>query len=245
MIVLICILKLNNCSIWLDLSNIKEHFVDLLVVVGVGSTKVIALPDGFFHLQAVNNTKCNISYINWLYLCIHTVNLPIHSVEHLHLHAPLCRYSWILMKQINHVSGPHNRHIRTDRFNFLFTNPFSSKSNARRIRISSCSTNIDKSLDVVRVLDCLCNGDGNIDVSIFKVLLLLHVNFWSYSRDNNVWLFHCKFTFSHTCEVLKSNELFVTQISCCFQLFDSIIPNRSRLSVWIDALWAHSCKAAT
>ena len=128
MIVFISIFKFDNRCIWFDLSNIKEHFINFLVSVSVWSTQIVSLSFSFLHFKAVKNSKSNVSNINGLNLCIHTINLPVHSVEHFHLHTPFSCDCWILMKEIEDKCWTNNSYIWIDSLDFLFTNPFGSKT---------------------------------------------------------------------------------------------------------------------
>ena len=97
MVVLVSVLKFNGSGVWFDLGDIKEHLVYLLVSVDVWATKVVGLSNSFFHLQTVHDCECDISNVHGLHFGIHSFDLPVHAVEHLHLHAPLGSDSWVLM----------------------------------------------------------------------------------------------------------------------------------------------------
>ena len=70
------ILEWSRRHIWLDLANVKEHLVDLLVYVSMGTTQIIRFSNRFFHLQKVKDGKSNIIGENRLNVCIHTLDLP-------------------------------------------------------------------------------------------------------------------------------------------------------------------------
>lgn len=89
MVVIVRIFEINNGCVGFDLANVEEHLVDFFVGVGVRATQIVTLPNGFLHFEAVGDGKGHICDINRLHLVGHPLNLPIHSVEHLHLHAPL------------------------------------------------------------------------------------------------------------------------------------------------------------
>ena len=128
MVVLVGVLKFDSGGVRLDLGDIEEHFVDFLVGVNMWAAEVVGLSNSLFHLQAVHNSKCNISDIHWLYFGVHSFNLPVHAVEHFHLHAPLGSNSWVLMQQINYVSWANNSNIWENCFHFLFTDPLRSET---------------------------------------------------------------------------------------------------------------------
>jgi hypothetical protein len=88
MIVLKSILILDYSSVRLYSSRVEELFVDFLIGVDMGTTELVSLPNSFFHFQAVEDGKSNIINEDRLDLAIHAFDEPIHSVEHLHLHAP-------------------------------------------------------------------------------------------------------------------------------------------------------------
>lgn len=92
------------------------------------TTEIVGLSYCFFHFQTVHDCKRNISDINWLYFGVHSFNLPVHSVEHFHLHAPFCCNGRILMEQIDYVRRSNNSNIRENCLDFLLTNPLGSQS---------------------------------------------------------------------------------------------------------------------
>jgi len=126
MVVVICILKLNYRSVWLNLTNIKEHLIDLLICVCVWSTKIITLSNSLFHLKTIHGSKSYINTVNWLHLSILSFNYPVHPIEHLHLHAPFTCDSWILIHQVKHHRWSQYCHIWIDCFDLLLTNPLGS-----------------------------------------------------------------------------------------------------------------------
>ena len=95
---LIGIFKLDFSCVWLDLCHIKEHLVDLTVRVSERTTQIVALTNGLFHLQSINDSKSHIVSVDWLDLGVHVLNQPVHPVEHFHLHAPLGRKSRVLVQ---------------------------------------------------------------------------------------------------------------------------------------------------
>ena len=104
MVVLVDIFKFHHCRVRLYLSNIEKHLIDLTVGVSVGTSQVIGLADSLFHFEAIDNSKSYIIDEHWLDLTVHAINYKVHSVEHLHHHAPLGRYGWVLVDQIEDVS---------------------------------------------------------------------------------------------------------------------------------------------
>jgi len=114
----------GNCSgVRLDLSRVKEHLVDFLVGVSVGTTQIVGLTNSLLHLKAVHDSKSNIRDEDWLNLGVHTFNLPVHPVEHLLVHAPLGGNRWVLVQQVHHVGWSKDRNIGADCLDFLLTNP--------------------------------------------------------------------------------------------------------------------------
>ena len=71
-----CLLKWHSRDIRFDLTNIEEHVVDLLVGVSMRTAQVVALADGFLHLEAVVNGKRDVIVENRLHLAFHALNLP-------------------------------------------------------------------------------------------------------------------------------------------------------------------------
>ncbi len=98
MIVFVCVFKFDCCGVGFNLSDVEKHFVDLLVGVGVRTAQIVGLPNSFFHFETVHDCQCHIGDVNRLYLRVHSVNLPVHAVEHFHLHAPFRGDGWILME---------------------------------------------------------------------------------------------------------------------------------------------------
>lgn len=113
-VVLVSLLEGHSCCVGLDLSDVEEHLVDLLVSVSVRTTEIVRLADSLLHLDAVHDCEGNISNVDRLNFSVHTFDLPVHPVEHLHVHTPLSSDSWVLMKQVNDVGGSDNGHIRVD-----------------------------------------------------------------------------------------------------------------------------------
>lgn len=128
MVILVCVFKFYGCGVWLDLSDVEEHFVDFLVRVDVWATKIVGLSNRFLHFKAVHDCECNVSNVYGLYFSIHSFDLPVHTVKHLHLHAPLGSKSWVLMQKINDIRWTNNSHIRVNGLYLLFADPLSSKT---------------------------------------------------------------------------------------------------------------------
>lgn len=183
MIVFVSLFKFDCCSVWFDLSDIEEHLVYFLISVCVRSTEVVRLSDCFFHLNAVHNCKCDISDVNGLYLCVHAFNLPIHSVEHFDLHAPLCCDRWVLVQKINDISGSNNCNIWEDCLYFLFTYPFGSQASRLWVGICSCGRDVNESLQVLAVFSGFCNRHRNSNVCVFEIFFLL-VEYFRTNRAN-------------------------------------------------------------
>lgn len=90
--------ELDFSCVWLDLSHVKEHLVDLTVRVGERTAQIVALTDCLLHFQGVNDSKGHIVSVNRLHLGVHVFNQPVHPVEHFHLHAPLSSHSRVLVQ---------------------------------------------------------------------------------------------------------------------------------------------------
>ena len=60
MSVVVGILKLHSGHVWLDLADVKEHLVNLIVLVDVGTAKIVTLSDGLIHLKAVHDSESDI-----------------------------------------------------------------------------------------------------------------------------------------------------------------------------------------
>jgi hypothetical protein len=122
-VVLVGILEFDGGGIGFDLGYVEEHFVNFLVGVGVGASQIVRLSDCLLHFEAVHDSKRYIGDIDGLYQRIHSFNLPVHSVEHFHLHAPFGGDRRILVQKVHDVSWSHDGHIREDGFDFLFSDP--------------------------------------------------------------------------------------------------------------------------
>ena len=126
MIVFISVFKFNCCCVWFDLSNVEEHFVDFLVGVNVRSTKIVGLSYGFLHFKTVHDCKGDISNVDRLHFGIHSLNLPVHTIKHFHLHAPLGGDSLILMQEVDNICRTNNSYIRINCLYLLFADPLGS-----------------------------------------------------------------------------------------------------------------------
>jgi len=102
--------------------------VNLLVSVLVRTSKIVRLANSLFHFKTVHSSKGNIRGVNWGDLSVHAINLPVHTIEHLHLHHPFTSQSGGLMQQVDHHSGTKNSHIGVDSLNFLLTNPLGAET---------------------------------------------------------------------------------------------------------------------
>ena len=142
---------MNHGSVGFNLRDVEEHFVDLLVVVDVRASQVVALAFSFFHFEAVHNCKGDIGDKHWLYLCIHAVDLPVHAVEHLHVHAPLGCDGWVLMQQINHISGSKDSNVGVNCLHFLLANPFGAQTFRLTIGVSASSRDVYEALHVLAI----------------------------------------------------------------------------------------------
>lgn len=88
-VVLISIFQFYKSCVGFDACKIEELFVDFLISISVRATEVVALTYCLIHLQALNHCQSDIVNKDWLDLRVHAFNLPVHPVEHLHLHTPL------------------------------------------------------------------------------------------------------------------------------------------------------------
>jgi len=224
-VVLVGHLKWHGGSVWLDVSVVEEHLVDFLVGVGVWTAQIVGLTDGFLHLQAVHDGEGNITHVDWLNLGIHALNLPVHSVEHLHVHAPLGGEGWILMKQVHHVCWTQDGHIWADSLDLLLTNPLGAKTLGLRVGIGTSCGDVDESLDFVRVLDSFGNGHWDSNVRVLEVLLLLVENLRADATDDNIRVTDSVLNFSLRGEIIESDEALVTQISCGLQFLKTVVPD--------------------
>ena len=177
MIVLVCVLQLHRGGVGLNLSDVEEHFVNFLVGVGMGTAQIIGLSDCLLHFQTVHNGKRHIGNVDWLYQCVHSFYLPVHTVEHFHLHAPFGGDSWVLMQQVHDVSRADDCYIRVDSLYFLLSDPLGTQTSGLRVGVSTSCRDINESLYVFAVFGSLRDRHWNSNVGIFKILLLLVENF--------------------------------------------------------------------
>ena len=137
MVIVVDVFHGNSCHIRFDLANVKEHFINFLILVSVWATKIIAFTNSLFHLQTIKNGESNIVSKDWLNCCVHTFYLPKHSVKHLHMHTPFGCNCYVRVKSLYHVSGSQDGYIWADSFDFLLPNPLGSQASALRVRIST------------------------------------------------------------------------------------------------------------
>ena len=147
-VVVVGVLQGHSRHIRFDLTDIKEHLVNLLVSVRVRPAQIVALSNRFLHLQAVKDGQSDVIGKDRLDISIHSLNLPKQSVEHLHVHAPLGCNRHVRVKALHHVGRSQDSHIRADRFNLLLTDPLGAKTPALRVRISTCCRHIHEALDL-------------------------------------------------------------------------------------------------
>ena len=127
-LVVVCVLKGYRRHVRFDLADVKEHLIDFLVLVSVWASELVRLADSLLHLDAVHDGESNIVGEHRLDLAVHTLNLPHHSVEHLHVHAPFGSNRRIRVDSLDHIGGPDDGDIGADSLDFLFANPFRAET---------------------------------------------------------------------------------------------------------------------
>ena len=232
MIIIVGVLKVYDGGVRLDLTNVKEHFVDFFVGVGVRTTKVVTLSNGLLHFETVGRCERHICHIDRLHLVLHALNLPIHSVEHLHLHAPLCRNRRILLQKIHHIGWPQNGNIRADGFHFLLADPLSAQTLALRVRIGTRGRNVNKAFNLGRVFDCFRNSHRHTNVRLLKVFLVAEEHARSNARNRHIGVRKCMLNLFCIRHVLQLDVTLVSEVSCSFGLLESVVPDSCSLSVW-------------
>ena len=138
-LVIVSILQGNGSHVGFDLRDIEEHVVDLLIVVSVGSTKLVSLSNSLIHFEGVHDSEGHIVDKNRLHVGVHALNLPHHTVKHLHVHAPFGSNRHVRVQSLHDIGGSEDGDIGADRFHFLLTDPFGAQTLALRIGVgTSC-----------------------------------------------------------------------------------------------------------
>ena len=128
LLILICLFQRNNNRVWFYFCKVKEMFVNFFVSVNMRTSEIVCFPNSFFSFNTIVNCKSHIIGHNWLDLAIHAFDHEVHSVEHLHLHAPLGSDCGDRVEVVEHVSRSNNGHVREDLLHFLLTDPLSSQT---------------------------------------------------------------------------------------------------------------------
>ena len=230
-VVVIGVLERHRGYIWLDLANVEEHLVDLLVSVRMRTAQIVALTNALFHLQAVKDGKSDIICENRLHIRVHALNLPHQSIEHLHVHAPLGCDCNIWIQTIHHKRWSQDGYIRANCLHLLLSDPLGTKASALRVWVRTSSRNVDEALDLWRVLDSLCDGNGHTNIRFLKLLLLLVEDMRTDARDRHVRVLQREgdlFLISH---ILQLEIGLVTQVSRSLDLFEPIVPRARHFTV--------------
>jgi len=121
--IVVRVFELHSSYVWLDLADVEEHIVDFVIVVRVGAAKIVTFSYRLFHLEAIEDGKCNIVHKDRLYIGVHALDLPKHAIEHFHVHAPLGSNSRVRIQVLHDVSRAQDRHIGVNGLHFLLTDP--------------------------------------------------------------------------------------------------------------------------
>ena len=117
------VLKLNPDAVGFDLGQSEELLIDVLIRVSVRSTQIVDLAHALLHLNCIEHSEGDVVREARLHFSVGAFDDEIHSVEHLHLHAPLADDRRVRVQGTEHVSRPKDRNIRERFFDFLLTDP--------------------------------------------------------------------------------------------------------------------------
>ena len=209
------------------------------------TSKIICLPNCLFHFQSIKNSQTNIINHSRLELSIHSFNDKLHPIEHLHLHTPFWGDCLIWFGTVEHIGGSDDCNIWIDGFNFLFADPFGSKSHAWRIWVSSSSWYVNKSFHIFIFSAWSSYSHWNSDIWFFKIWLFFGENSRADCVNNSVLISNNKINVFLVREALKLNVSFMSQISSWLDFFEVQTKNGTGTSIWINTSGSESSKGWT
>lgn len=228
------VLELDFDAVGLDFRQSEELFIDVLIRVSVRTSQIVGLADALLHLNCIEHGESDIIREAGLHFSVGTLNDEVHSVEHLHLHAPLADNCRIRVYRGHHVSGTEDRHVRERFLDFLLTDPLRPKPHALGVRVSTSGRDMNQSLDIWVGRTCFSDSHRHSDVGVLKFLLRVAVNTRANTVDDDVLFADHMSELVLVSEVIELHICFVAQIGSWLDLLEDSAPNARLVSVGID-----------